>query len=244
MNELNLDYRLNKRAKRISIRLTEFGDVIVNVPKESMRLKAEKFVLENLPWIHSKVAAVKSKGDRSNSPLINLKIETGEKIILFDDSIYTLELKLASKNYYKLNEDSEKLVLYADKKISNQSDLHKAYLKLLKKFYVDSAREIFEERSAFFANKLGVGFNKIAIKDQSTRWGSCSSDKNLNFNFRVLLAPERVLDYLVIHEVCHLVEMNHSSKFWNLVESLMPDYKDAKKWLTDNGFLLKYYLKS
>lgn len=243
MNEINLDYRVNKRAKRISIRLNEFGDVIVNVPRESMRNKAEKFVTENLNWIQTKVAAVKTKTHRNNSILMNFRIQTGEKIILFDEQVYTLELKFASKNYYKLDEDTEQIFLYADKRISNQADLHNAYLKLLKKFYIDLARKIFEERSLYFASKLGVTFNKIAIKDQSTRWGSCSSAKNLNYNFRVLLAPERVLDYLVVHEVCHLVEMNHSSQFWKLVESLMPDYQDSKKWLSDNGFLLKYYLK-
>lgn len=239
MNEINLDYRLNKRAKRISIRLNEFGEVIVNIPKESMRKKAENFVADNFNWIQDKITQIKSKVPSSHK-VCNLKIETGEKIILFDDTVYKLVLKLGNRNYYKLNEDSEELNLYIKR---TEISFHKSYLKLLKKFYVDIAREVFKERTVFFANKLGVGFKKIAIKDQSTRWGSCSSDKNLNYNFRVLLAPERVLDYLVIHEVCHLVEMNHSSKFWNLVESLMPDYKDAKKWLTDNGFLLKYYLK-
>ena len=82
---------------------------------------------------------------------------------------------------------------------------------------------------------LGVTYGKISIRDQKTRWGSCSSEGNLSFNWRLILAPPDVLDYVVIHELCHRKEMNHSKEFWALVESLMPEYKERRKWLRENG---------
>ncbi|MBU0727650.1 M48 family metallopeptidase, partial [Patescibacteria group bacterium] len=73
-----------------------------------------------------------------------------------------------------------------------------------------------------------------------SRWGSCSDRKNLNFNWKLIMAPIEIIDYVVVHEMCHLKQMNHSSKFWNLVAEKMPDYKELRKWLKDNRYLLTY----
>ncbi|MDR1997886.1 MAG: M48 family metallopeptidase [Candidatus Margulisbacteria bacterium] len=85
-----------------------------------------------------------------------------------------------------------------------------------------------------YAVKYGVHFQNIKIKDQATRWGSCSRLGNLNFNWRLALVPEDIRRYVVIHEICHLKEMNHSRRFWALVAQYYPDYKKARKWLRDN----------
>lgn len=85
------------------------------------------------------------------------------------------------------------------------------------------------------AKKHEFEFNRLSIKDQKTRWGSCSSKKNLNFNIRLMLTPKKVIDYVIIHELCHLKQMNHSARFWNLVESIMPDYMVWEKWLSVEG---------
>jgi hypothetical protein len=81
----------------------------------------------------------------------------------------------------------------------------------------------------------GFSFNEIRIKDTKSRWGSCSSKNNLNFNWRLILAPERVLNYVVIHETAHLLHLDHSDKFWNTVSSRCPEYKSYKQWLKTNG---------
>lgn len=87
----------------------------------------------------------------------------------------------------------------------------------------------------YFADKHGFKINKIAIKDTVSRWGSCSSDKNININWRLALAPTSVMDYVIIHELCHTKEMNHSERFWSLVEKCMPDYKVYDFWLRSHG---------
>ena len=85
------------------------------------------------------------------------------------------------------------------------------------------ARDRFAERTAFFAGIIGVSYGKIAIRDQKSRWGSCSRTGNLNYNFRLILAPPEVLDYVVVHELCHRKQMNHSVLFWQEVEKVLPD---------------------
>ena len=93
----------------------------------------------------------------------------------------------------------------------------------------------FPERTAHFAPLIGVTYSRITIRSQKTRWGSCSAAGNLNFNCLLLLAPPEVLDYVVVHELCHRKFMDHSPRFWAEVARVMPDYKLHRKWLRDNG---------
>lgn len=101
--------------------------------------------------------------------------------------------------------------------------------------YRAQAAEVFERKAAYYAARMGVTYNRIAIRDQKTRWGSCSSKGNLNFNWRLVLAPVPVLDYVVIHELAHRREMNHSARFWDIVREMMPDYQTHRRWLRDHG---------
>ena len=97
------------------------------------------------------------------------------------------------------------------------------------------AKKIFPERTAYFAKRMGVTYNRITIREQKTRWGSCSSAGNLNFNWRLVLMPPEILDYVVVHELAHRKEMNHSSKFWAIVEQEMLDYQERKQRLKELG---------
>ena len=99
----------------------------------------------------------------------------------------------------------------------------------------DRALTVIPARVAYFAPRIGVSYNGITIRNQRTRWGSCSSKGNLNFNCLLMLVPPAVLDYVVIHELCHRREMNHSPKFWAEVEKYDPLYRSHKKWLKDHG---------
>lgn len=103
--------------------------------------------------------------------------------------------------------------------------------------YTKSKRNDYQ-KSFLFCQTHGVSYRNITIREQKTRWGSCSSEKNLNFNWKLILAPPEVLDYVVVHELCHLKEMNHSKAFWDEVGKVMPEYETYKLWLKENGWKL------
>lgn len=99
----------------------------------------------------------------------------------------------------------------------------------------DKALQHIPKRVSYYAKQIGVTYGKITIRNQKTRWGSCSGKGNLNFNCLLMLTPPEVIDYVIVHELCHRKEMNHSGAFRAEVEKILPDYKEQVKWLKENG---------
>lgn len=121
----------------------------------------------------------------------------------------------------------------------------------IEEWYLSQGKIIFPERAAHYdplvakaaesAGRPKIGpINRITIRNQKTRWGSCSGKGNLNFNWRLLMAPIEVLDYVVVHELCHLVYMNHSREFWQMVEQILPEAGQYRKWLKNNYIYLDW----
>lgn len=143
---------------------------------------------------------------------------------------------------------SEYLIKYSDRKLLRprvvirdseivvyQSELKNIHHKtILLKFFKELARTTITKKTKAYASQYGFEVNKIAIRDQSSRWGSCSSLKNLNFNWRLIFAPTEVLEYVIVHELCHTAQMNHSKAFWDLVSLIKPDWRSSRKWLREN----------
>jgi predicted metal-dependent hydrolase len=98
---------------------------------------------------------------------------------------------------------------------------------------IELAKKLIPERVAYFAKQMDVTYGRITIREQKTRWGSCSSKGNLNFNWKLVLFEPELLDYVVVHELAHRIEMNHSANFWIIVESVLPDYKERRKRLRE-----------
>ncbi|MBQ9155969.1 MAG: M48 family metallopeptidase [Eubacterium sp.] len=99
----------------------------------------------------------------------------------------------------------------------------------------DQALNVIPARVAHFAPIVGVSYGRITIRNQKTRWGSCSARGNLNFNCLLMLTPPEIIDYVVVHELCHRKEMNHSARFWAEVSRVLPDYEARRRWLKENG---------
>jgi predicted metal-dependent hydrolase len=131
----------------------------------------------------------------------------------------------------------DKFNIYLNNKL-NERKLLQEGLQQLKSWMMEKAAEKINQRVKEFSSIIGVSYNNIRIKDTKTRWGSCSSKGNLNFNFRIIMAPHAVMDYVIVHELCHLKHMNHSKLFWETVAQYMPDYEAYKEWLKVNGRVL------
>lgn len=122
----------------------------------------------------------------------------------------------------------------AEIRLADQNPLSPEDIRLL----ADQALRELPPRIAAYAGQMGVTYGRVTIRNQKTRWGSCSSKGNLNFNCLLMLTPREVQDYVLVHELSHRKEMNHSPKFWEVVEEVLPDYKKRRKWLRENGSVI------
>ena len=109
----------------------------------------------------------------------------------------------------------------------------------MKSWYKKRFMEVALPRLSYFSDKYNLKVNQVRVKEQKTLWGSCSSKNNINLNYLLIMAPMKVIDYVIVHELVHTIHKNHSSKFWQKVEIIMPNYKDARYWLKENGYKLR-----
>ena len=168
---------------------------------------------------------------RSNRKTLSIQLKAGEIIVrapqrMKDEEVYEfIESKKSwiEKNLSKIEE--------REKAISEVQPFTQEEINAL----AEKAKTIIPERVKYYASKIGVTYNRITIRCQHTRWGSCSSKGNLNFNCLLALFPLEVIDSIVVHELCHRKHMNHSPQFYVEIEKVFPEYKKWHKWLRDNG---------
>lgn len=206
--------RSNPRIKNIRISINSSGEVKVSKPWLIPKLIAEQFVKSHQQWIEEKITLIKTK--QSNSHYLYLGI-------LYDIVFTTNKFSYTFKN--------NKLYLNGPNKV--------LALKALEKDLIDISSKLIKQAVKVWSVKMGLSCGRITIRDQDSRWGSCSSQKNLNFSWRLIKAPKEVLDYVVIHELAHLKHMDHSQAFWQLVEQFNSSYREHRRWLRRNQSLMK-----
>ena len=175
---------------------------------------------------------------RSKRKSIALEIRSDLQIIL------RVPLKMSQADIKKFLADKsgwiEKNVAAMKEKNERKAaelDVHKLTEEELQGL-VEEAKRVIPSRVAYYAGLLHVTYGRITIRMQKTRWGSCSAKGNLNFNCLLLCMPQEILDYVIVHELCHRKEMNHSVRFWAEVEKILPDYREKRRWLKENGGVL------
>lgn len=232
-NEQIITYiiRLDKRRKNIQIRLLPDAVVEFVTPGKLTNDEIKQIIQAKKRWLTGRL---NQQADLAANP-VNQELVPGSRL-LYRGKPYTLAVLPGNSKPEVIVNDSEILVkLPVAKTISEPSAIVE---QILKAWFVNQACEQFLERTKYWATQIGVHPVRITIKAQKTRWGSCSSLGNINYNWRVIMAPPEVIDYLVIHELCHLLVPNHSAKFWNEVKRFSPAYHECRKWLTDNGKVL------
>jgi len=208
----------SSRARRISLRVSGVdGRVSLTLPNRVAISEARDFLHEKEPWIRAHLD--KQPEVTVMRPDASLPIEgTPRKIVQTATKVVRLH-----PHWVEVPHGADKI-----------SARLRAFLKTL-------ARDRLAAASEEYAGQIGRRFGKITLRDTRSRWGSCTSEGNLMYSWRLILAPPEVLDYVAAHEVAHLAEMNHSPAFWATVERVMPDYKARRKWLRDNGGGLHRY---
>lgn len=213
-----------KRRKTISIKIGKDFVVEVTAPLGTNEFTIDQLLKKEEKWIINKIKKLK-------------ELENFDGYYYLGQ-LYYLEIREVKSLYFKLEVNNNKFIIYINSGILK--DKREAIIKdNLEKFYKEQAIEVLKKRTDHYADILGVAPKNIVIKNQKTLWGSCSSKGNINYNYKIVMAPLEILDYIVVHELCHLVHMNHSKDFWDLVESIIPDWKKRRNWLKENGYKLK-----
>lgn len=171
---------------------------------------------------------------RSSRRTLSLQVKNDGQVIVRAPKHVTLQeiAAFVRKNSAWLHKHLEKV--RKEKELNAASPVQPLTMDDIQKL-ADEALRVIPGRVAHFAPLVGVTYGRITVRNQRTRWGSCSSKGNLNFNCLLMLAPPDILDYVVVHELCHRKEMNHSPKFWAEVAKVIPDYKERQKWLRTEG---------
>lgn len=230
-NFSTINYKIiRKRRKTIGIKITDKGEVIITSPFGVSEETIKNIIKKKQKWITDKVKLIKEANFAYNRAF-----KDGERFLFLGKEL-ELEIIKVNKPICNTEIEGEKVRVFINLSSMTSGDtISNAIVKLYRK----EAARLFKERTDIYSKVLGVGPKRIFIKDQKTLWGSCSSKGNINYNYRIIMAPISIVDYIVVHELCHLIHMNHSKEYWNTVKSVLPDYEKRRKWLKENGHVLK-----
>ena len=224
-DEIYIFVKYTKR-KTIKISIEMSGDIFVVAP---MGMN-DGYLIKNIKikekWILEKLREIK----KLDYVPINYKYVTGEKFMYMGESYPLLIIQNDSIGKPVTNMIEGRFVIE-----TNTHDVSKLK-KSMEIWFRERTFEKVKERIQFYQRYFSVAPTSVKVKEQKKRWASCTYKKGILFNWRCSMAPIFVIDYIVVHEMCHMIHMNHSKEFWCLVESVIPNYKESKKWLKENGF--------
>ncbi|MEZ5898404.1 MAG: M48 family metallopeptidase [Hyphomicrobium sp.] len=221
-----VEVRRHPGARRLTLRVSRTQRaVIVTLPLQCDLDEAGSFLSRHIDWVRERLDSLPDPVPFAHGMAMPLRGEPHD--IVFTGATRT---RLVSVQPGQNNR----------REISVPGSLDSAPQRL-RNWLVDEAKRDLDGRVTFHAKRLNVQPKRIAVRDQASRWGSCSTTRVLSFSWRLLLAPPAILDYVAAHEVAHLAEMNHGPRFWALVRKTLPDYESAKRWLQVYGLDLHRY---
>lgn len=223
--EFKVEYR---KRKTLSIKITPPDTIVVISPIGVSEDKLKEIVKNKGKWIVKKLDELKDIDYKS----LNKDFKNDETFMYLGKD-YTLNIvidKDLKDPVTKLHENN--LFLYTPKR--DKVIIKKA----LELFYREKCTERIIERVNYYKDIIGKSPRIVKVKEQKKRWGSCTSRGDIYFNWRIIMAPPNVVDYIVVHEMCHLIHLNHSKEFWNSVKTIIPNYEEYKKWLKKHGIYM------
>lgn len=214
---MNKVHVIRSQRRTVGIQIMSDTSITIKVPTYFPQSEIKKVLEKHKDWITQKQ--------------VSMKMRTADKQpdeYLYLGKSYPLEIRHNQKNLLEL----EDKFYFALSKTANV----KTYLT---SWYKQQANKIIGERVTYYAKIAGVTYKSVAITSAETRWGSCSNQQTLNFNWRLIMAPLEVVDYVVAHELAHLTELNHSINFWETVRKMYPLYRQYRTWLKRHGEMLR-----
>jgi predicted metal-dependent hydrolase len=227
----DFEYKVIRRPRRKTVAIqVRDNSVMVLVPLHVSQERVQEFVRCKARWIIEKL--------RRNLEVRNSfcpkEYVDGEAFFYLGQNYH---LKVLDGKPDKVSLKDGRFFVYVQKSISGEAR-GRLIVSQLTKWYQEQAALAIEEKVNSFSAQIAVQPKKVGIKNYRSRWGSCSGKGEVYFNWRLIMAPQRVVDYVVVHELCHLILLNHSKEYWKSLESVMPDYRESKEWLKINGQLL------
>ncbi len=222
---IKIDRIIRSRRKTISLQISKGAKLTVRAPIGISQKDIESIVEKKRSWIEKKTKDFQEQ--ENNKPMASYE----------DGSVFYylgFQIKLV------INKEKNPVFRFSDEGFYiSEGALENAPF-LFRFFYWEQSKRLFTKKAIDLSKKMGVQFNELKISNAKRIWGSCSRKGNLNINWRLLLAPVYVIDYILIHELSHRFEMNHSQRFWNIVARFDPNYMQSEKWLKENSLLLEF----
>jgi len=219
----DIQYTLQRsNRKTASIYIERDGQVSVYVPEDLSKAQLEELLESKRKWIYRNMA----EWHDLNATRVQREYVNGEGFLYLGR---TYRLKLVEDQVHPLMLKDGYFCLRANNGSAPDADT------AFKEFYREKAKRRIPERVTFYEDRMGVESKAVKVLDLKNRWASCSLGGNVNFHWKCMMAPPTVLDYIVVHELAHLIHPNHTDAFWSEVDKVMPDYGDRKEWLRVNG---------
>lgn len=221
---MQIEYSIQySNRKTLSIIVERDRSVIVRAPLNTSKEVIEKEISKRKFLLFQKI----NHPQKYETPKSRKEFVSGESLLYLGKNY---KMEVVQESIGGIQFDSKFYISQANQTNAEQ---------LFKSWYFKQAEEKIIPKAKFHAKNLGVNFKAIKILDLKYRWGSCTPKDNINFNWRLIKAPIYVIDYIIVHELTHLLESNHTPEFWNIVSVQLPHYNKAKDWLKDNGHLLE-----
>ena len=224
-NKMQLDYQIiYSKRKTVTITVDRDRAVIVRAPEGTDPEKVRALVESKKLWLHQKL-----RHPQKYSPLPRHKNFISGASVLYLGQPYRLEIVRSPAEEIRF--EGKFIVAAVSRERAS---------KVFKEWYKARAKEIIRPRVQHHARNVGAHYNRVLISDLKYRWGSCTPNDNLNFNWKLIKAPMFVIDYVIVHELAHFLESNHTSNFWQIVKTQVPQYLKAKQWLKEHGEILEF----
>ncbi len=222
---IQIDEIIRSKRRSIAIQITDDGRLVVKAPLKTAQKYIDELILQKSKWIEAKQKVVENR-NLLHQPK---QFVEGEDFLLLGEP-YPLHFC----------ENAKQIALKDEQLIIPQKFENNARQKL-KSWYQNQAKIIFQKRLDEISIATGIRYQSMKINDAQKRWGSCGTNLIIHFAWRSVMAPLAVIDYLIVHELCHIVHHNHSKQYWATVASIMPQYKEQEKWLKTNQSLLNMF---